>query len=85
MQFVEPSARKTERVIVSFMIGREDRRAKTCSFLELGPPFLFISRLKPPLVPQDAAAVKLPRFDVQKMPRGPHILGDLSRLLHGIS
>src|SRR5438874_7775668 len=37
MQFVEPSTRKTERVIVSFMIGEKIGAERLNSFLDLGP------------------------------------------------
>jgi hypothetical protein len=43
MQFVEPSARKTERVIVSFMIGEKIGAERLNSFLDLGPPFSYIA------------------------------------------
>ena len=43
MQFVEPSTRKTERVIVSFMIGEKIGAERLKSFLDLGPPFSYIA------------------------------------------
>jgi hypothetical protein len=43
MQFVEPSTRKTERVIVSFMIGEKIGAERLNSFLDLGPPFSYIA------------------------------------------
>jgi hypothetical protein len=43
MQFVEPSTRKTERVIVSFMIGEKIGAERVNSFLDLGPPFSYIA------------------------------------------